>query len=184
MTSSWDYREVISATIYVAFFVKFSGSSFLDLCIYNPHDSVKWAQNLSRNHSFYYFSLLRGSLQLLRHTPTYITLPHPCWPLNPDVCHSRWWQSEMVLPTRGHSSDKHLSLPSCFFSSVCVCVCLFLSLSLPLWPLQPVAMWPIDPWLDWPLTAIKARSYFTMTATGQCTTWICLKYFYKDKKRG
>lgn len=54
------------------------------------------------------------------HTPTYITLPQPCWPLNPDVCHSRWWQSEMVLPTRGHSSDKHLSLPYCFFSSVSV----------------------------------------------------------------
>lgn len=43
----------------------------------------------------------------------------PCWPLSPDVCHSRWWQSEMALPTRRRSSDKHLSLPSCFSSLLC-----------------------------------------------------------------
>lgn len=81
---------------------------------------------------------LRRRLQLLKDTHPHTShFLHPWWPLNPDVCHSRRWQSEMALPTRGHSSGERLSLPSCFFPS----------LSRPLWPLQPVAKWPIDPWL-------------------------------------
>lgn len=73
-----------------------------------------------------------------------------------------------------HKGTQAISICLCppAFSPLCVS-----SRSLPLWPLQPVAMWPIDPWLDWSLTAIKALSYFTVTATGQYMSWICLKYF-------
>lgn len=38
----------------------------------------------------------------------------PCWPLSPDVCHSRWWQSEMALPTRRRSSDNICLCPPAF----------------------------------------------------------------------
>lgn len=60
------------------------------------------------------------------HTQTHM-LPQPRWTLNPDVCRSRWWQPEMVVPTRRHSSDKHLSLRSCIF--LCVCACVFSSVA-------------------------------------------------------
>lgn len=99
---------------------------------------------------------------------TYMTLPHPCWPLNPNVCHSRWWQSEMVLPTWGHSSDEHLSLPWCFltslslFSSVAFAACCC------------VTHWP----MAWLVTDSHQSIffYFTMTATGLYMILICLKW--------
>ena len=72
-----------------------------------------------------------GEVYSCSHTRRHLT-SSPCWPRGPDVCHSRWWQSEMALPTRRRSSDKHLSLPSCFFSPLCpsLFLCGLCSLSL------------------------------------------------------
>lgn len=62
---------------------------------------------------------------------------------NPDVCHSRWWQSEKQLER---------------LSSAC--------------SLLPVAMWPIDPCLGCSLTAIAAfrlrLEFFRKLKSGDC----------------
>lgn len=71
------------------------------LCIYNPHDLVKWVQNLSCDHSFFIISLFSKEVYSPSdtHPPTCITLPHPCWPLDP------WCVSLKVVTVRDGAAD-------------------------------------------------------------------------------
>ena len=102
-----------------------------------------------------------GSLQLLTHPQT----SHVLALLTP---RPRCVSLTVVTVRDGAADTKALKRQAFVFALL-----LFLpsvSVSLPLWPLQPIAMWPTDPRLDWSLTAIKALSHFTMTATGQNTS--------------